>query len=131
MHFYMTHVRMANKAAAEQAQRKLRELGERKLAVNPDNAITLSRIPYAHLGEKEKAYAAVEKVLRIDPTDGLTQYNCACTYAVLGEIEMALSCLKHAMEGGYKNIREWVKSDPDLVSLREDSNFKAMLAEFG
>jgi len=133
IHFYQTYARMGNDAMAEQARSKLLELGERKLALNPGDAIALSRMAaaYAHRGEKEKAYAAMKKVLQVDPDDGLSQYNCACTYAVLGEREKALACLRKALEGGYKNIREWVKSDLDLASLHEDPDFKALLAEFG
>jgi serine/threonine protein kinase/tetratricopeptide (TPR) repeat protein len=133
IHFYATHERMGNEAMAEQARNKVLELGERKIALNPDDAITLSRmaVVFAHRGEKEKAYAAIDKVLQIDPTDGLGRYNCACTYAVLGEREKALACLRKALESGYKNIHEWVKSDLDLVSLHEDHDFKALLAEFG
>jgi adenylate cyclase len=133
IHFYQTYARMGNDVMAEQARSKLLELGERKLALNPGDAIALSRMAaaYAHRGEKEKAYAAMRKVLQVDPDDGLSQYNCACTYAVLGEREKALACLRKALEGGYKNIREWVKSDLDLASLHEDPDFKALLAEFG
>ncbi len=133
IHFYQTYARMGKISMAEQARNKLLELGERKLALNPDDAITLSRIAvaYAYRGDKEKAYAAIDKILQIDPTDALGRYNCACTYAVLGDREKALACLRIALEAGYKNIREWVKSDLDLVSLHEDSDFKALLAEFG
>ena len=133
IHFYQTYARMGNDAMAEQARSKLLELGERKLALNPGDAIALSRMAaaYAHRGDKEKAYSAMGKVLQVDPDDGLSQYNCACTYAVLGEREKALACLRKALEGGYKNIREWVKSDLDLASLHEDPDFKALLAEFG
>ncbi len=133
IHFYQTYARMGNEAMAEQARSRLLELGERKLALNPDDAITLSRVAvaFAYRGEKGKANAAIEKILQIDPTDGLSRYNCACAYAVLGEKEKALACLRKALEGGYKNIREWVKSDLDLASLHEDPDFKALLAEFG
>jgi Flp pilus assembly protein TadD len=114
-----------------QAKKKLLEVGERKLKVNPDDAITLSRIasPYAQAGEREKAYAALRRVLEIDPTDGLAQYNCACTYAVLGDKKEALACLRNAVRSGYRNVSEWVKSDPDLVSLHKDPEFKALIAE--
>lgn len=133
MHFYMTYLRKGDKVASDKAQEKLLKLGIRKLEVNPDDAITLSRMagPFAHFGEKEKAYSAIKRVLDIDPTDGLARYNCACTYAVLGDKEEALRCLKGALESGYKNVREWVKSDPDFASVREDPEFKTLLAEFG
>ena len=131
MHFYMTHLRKGDKAASDQAYRKTLEVGARKLEVNPDDAITLSRMagPYAHFGQKEKAYAVLKRVLEIDPTDGLAQYNCACTYAVLGDRKQALTCLRNAVLSGYKNVIEWVKSDPDLVSLHNDPEYEALVAE--
>ncbi|MBI2620360.1 MAG: protein kinase [Ignavibacteriales bacterium] len=133
MHFYMTHLRKGDQKASDQAQKKLLEVGERKLEVNPNDAITLSRMasPYANFGEREKAYSALKRVLDIDRTDGLAQYNCACTYAVLGDKKEALTCLRNAVESGYRNVSEWVKSDPDLVSLHEDAEFKALVAEIG
>ncbi len=133
MHFDMTYRRKGDKNASDEAKRKLLEVGARKLEVNPDDAITLSRMagPYSHFGEKEKAYAALKRVLEIDPTDGLAQYNCACTYAVLADNKEALACLRNAVQSGYKNVSEWVKSDPDLVSLHKDPEFKTLIAEFG
>jgi adenylate cyclase len=91
----------------------------------------LSRMagPYADFGDREKAYAALKKVLEIDPTDGLAQYNCACTYAVMGDKKEALACLRNAILGGYKNVSEWVKSDPDLESLHNDPEYEALVAE--
>ena len=133
MHFYMTHLRKGDQKASDQAQKKLLEIGERKLEINPDDAITLSRMasPYANFGEREKAHAALKRVLDIDRTDGLAQYNCACTYAVLGNKKEALTCLRNAIQSGYKNVHEWVKGDPDLVSLHEDPEFKELVAEIG
>ncbi|HWP83227.1 MAG TPA: protein kinase [Bacteroidota bacterium] len=133
MHVYMTYLRKGDTNASNQAKKKLLEVGERKLKVNPDDAITLSRManPYIQAGEREKAYAALNRVLEIDPTDGLAQYNCACTYAVLGDKKEALTCLRNALQSGYRNVSEWVKSDPDLVSLHKDPEFEALIAEIG
>ncbi|MBI3006314.1 MAG: protein kinase, partial [Ignavibacteriales bacterium] len=131
MHVYMTYLRKGNPQASLQAKQKLLEVGERKLKVNPDDAITLSRMagPYADFGDREKAYASLKRVLEIDPTDGLAQYNCACTYAVLGDRKQALLCLRNAVQSGYRNVSEWVKSDPDLVSLHDDPEYEALVAE--
>ncbi|MBI4546729.1 MAG: protein kinase [Ignavibacteriae bacterium] len=133
MHVYMTYLRKGDPNASKQAKQKLLQVGERKIKVNPDDAITLSRMasPYVEFGEPEKAYAALKKVLEIDPTDGLAQYNCACTYAVLGDRKEALTCLRNAVQSGYRNVSEWVKSDPDLVSLHDDPEFKALIVELG
>jgi serine/threonine protein kinase/Tfp pilus assembly protein PilF len=133
MHFDMTYRRKGDKNASEQALRRLLEVGARKVEVNPDDATTLSRMagPYALFGEREKAQAAIERAIEIDPTDGLAQYNCACAYNVLGDQKQALLCLRNAFQSGYKNVREWVKNDPDLVSLHDHPEFKALIAEFG
>jgi serine/threonine protein kinase/Tfp pilus assembly protein PilF len=131
MHMYMTYLRKGDQTSSLEAKKKLLECGERKLKINPEDAITLSRIagPYADFGEREKAYAALKKVLEIDPTDGLAQYNCACTYAVLGDRKEALACLRNAVLSGYKNVCEWVKSDPDLESLHNDPEYEALVSE--
>lgn len=133
MHIDMTYRRMGNEPASENAKRKLIEVAERKLAVNPDDTIVLSRIagPQAQFGEREKALASLNRILQIDPTDGLAQYNCACTYSVLGEKKQALESLKNAITSGYKNVREWVKSDPDLLPLHDEPEFKTLISEIG
>jgi non-specific serine/threonine protein kinase len=131
MHKYMTYLRQGDQTSSLQAKKKLLEVGERKLKINPEDAITLSRMagPYADFGDREKAYAALKRVLEIDPTDGLAQYNCACTYAVMGDRKQALACLRNAILSGYKNVNEWVKSDPDLASLHNDPEYEALVAE--
>ena len=118
--------------ASDEAARKLIEVASRKLDVSPDDIITLSRLAvvYAKFEGKEEAYAALKRVLEIDPNDGLALYNCSETYAILGERREALACLKAALEHGFKAVPGWVKSDPAFDSLREDPEFKTMLAEF-
>jgi len=53
----------------------------------------------------------------------------ACTHAVMGDRKQALAWLRNAILGGYKNVTEWVKSDPDLVSLHNDPEYEALVAE--
>ena len=131
MHKYMTYLRQGDQNASTQAKKKLLEVGEQKLKINPNDAILLSRMaaPYADFGDRPRAYAVLKKVLEIDPTDGLAQYNCACTYAVMGDRQEAITCLKNAILWGYKNVKEWIKIDPDLESLRSDPEYQALVAE--
>ncbi len=133
MHIEMTYRRMGNNDASDRAKRKLIDLGARKIEVNPDDAVTLSRMSgaLAHFGEKEKAYAVLKKIMEMDPTDGLVQYNSACTYAAMGDKKESLACLRNAIQSGYKNVGNWVKIDPDFTSFHDDPEFKTLLAEIG
>ncbi|MBI1805493.1 MAG: protein kinase [Ignavibacteria bacterium] len=133
MHIEMTYRRKGDEKGSEQARRKIIEVAERKLEVNPDDVIVLSRVagPYAQFGEKEKTYRALKRVLELDPDDGLALYNCACCYAVMGDKKEAYACLRNASQNGYKYGSEWVRSDPDFSPYHEDPEFKALLAEIG
>ena len=55
-------------------------------------------------------------------------YNVGCFYATAGKPALALDHLERAMELGMKNI-DWLLTDPDLVSVRDDPRFVAMVAE--
>jgi hypothetical protein len=61
-------------------------------------------------------------------------YNLACTYAQLGETELALEFLAQELRsprqspGARARQREWAAADPDLVSLRADPRFQALVA---
>jgi serine/threonine protein kinase/cytochrome c-type biogenesis protein CcmH/NrfG len=131
MQIEMTYRRKGDKKASEQAIRKLIEVAERKLEVNPDDVIVVSRIAgqYAQTGNKEKAYQALRRVLELDPGDGLALYNCACTYAMLGDKKEAFACLRMASQNGYKYVSEWIKGDPDFSRYHDDPELQALLAE--
>lgn len=133
MHTYMTYLRKNDQRSCDQAMRKMLDVGNKKIDLNPDDIITLSRIAgaYAHFGETENAHSILKRVIELDPTDGLAQYNCACTYAVLGDRKDALKCLKNAIRSGYRNMIEWVKADPDLSTLQHDPEFIALVREMG
>lgn len=132
MHLDMTYRRIGNEEASNEAARKIIEIGARKFQVNPDDVLTLSRmaIPYARFGDNEKAQSAIQRVMEIAPGDGLALYNCACTYTGLKAKQDALTALRRSLEIGGNVVREWVKSDPYFDTLRGDSDFETLLAEF-
>ncbi len=129
MHLEMTYRRKGDQASSDEAAHRTLELAEAKLTLNPEDVITLSRMPayYVRFGDKDKALQAMTRVLKLDPTDGLALYNCACTYAVIGDRALAIDCLKKAFTNGYGHVREWVRSDPDFMAFREDPEFRAFV----
>ncbi len=60
-------------------------------------------------------------------------YNLACTHALLGDREQALFWLRkefaenHPEPASLQRQRIWARQDPDLVSLRKDPGFQALV----
>ena len=71
-----------------------------------------------------------QRLVSIRPHDPTAHYNLACRYAVLSQPEMALHTLRNAIELGYRDFRYMIE-DRDLMSLRRDPRFHALLVEFG
>jgi hypothetical protein len=57
-------------------------------------------------------------------------YNCACTYSLLSVKDKALKLLDTALDKGYKNIISWVDQDRDFDPLRDDKDFKSLIAKY-
>lgn len=129
MQLEMAYRKINDPIEAKRVREEFMKVAEKKIEINPENGITLSRIAgvYAADGDKEKAINTIRKVMEIDPDDGLAIYNCACTYARLNMREESLKCLRMVFDKGYKNVRDWVQSDPDFDNLRDDSEFKKIV----
>jgi hypothetical protein len=98
--------------------------------------------PMAHLGDLvvrrgdvEAANAAQEKAaalqLEVDQSDqwrGTVLYNLGCYYATSGQKELALKNVAQGL-ALYEYLKEWAPQDGDLVSLRDEPEFLAALAE--
>jgi len=133
MHMELTYRRMGDVKSAQAAGKKMLELVDRKLSINAKDAIALSRAAgyKAQVGDKISALSDINRVLEIAPNDGLVLYNCACTYAHLGQKEDAFKLLRKAIKIGFRNIIAWVENDPDFDKLRDDPHFKDILAKAG
>lgn len=120
------------KAANEEGNKTIR-LVLRKLEVNPNDFIALSRLAltYANMGEKEKALDAVKRVININPNDGMAVYNCASSYAFLGMKKDAHILLKKALEVGFIHLADWMLNDPNFDPIRDDSDFQELLSNYG
>lgn len=105
------------------------ELLPNYLLQNPDDsrarmfyAITLSEV-----GRPEDAIREGAAALEMSPGDSVMLYNGACLYAQLGEIRRAVESLRQAIAGGTANFG-WMKNDPDLHPLRDDPEFRELMA---
>ena len=133
--FYAGHLDVAQtclglgrKDEAEAVYRQLLELMPNYLLQNPDDS--RARLIYANqlgrAGLREDAIREGTKALVLSPGDPVMLYNAACMYVSLGESSRAIEALRQAIEAGYTNFG-WMQNDPDLVSLRSDPAFIAMM----
>ncbi|MDP6407830.1 MAG: hypothetical protein QGI46_00475 [Planctomycetota bacterium] len=103
---------------------------ERAYALRSDDFMDVLLACYrARSGLADEARAVLAEV----PHAPRLFYNLACTYALLGETERALEYLERELEenqssrGARARQRAWARTDPDLVSIREDPRFKRLV----
>lgn len=120
---------MGRKELAAQVLSTSMGLLERHLQMNPDDsrALCFGAVNLAELGHRERAIEWVERALDAAGGEAFIQYNSACTFAVLGETDRAIGLLERAVDLGWGD-RAWIENDSDLVSLRDDPRFAALLA---
>jgi adenylate cyclase len=124
----MAYRRLGNEELSEATAHTVLETGIRRLALNPDDTVTRSRVAiyYARFRQRENAIAEVRKIHAADPTDSHAHYNAACALAALGEKEELLDYLRIAFKGGAA-FRGWVKNDPDFKEYLKDPDFQRLI----
>jgi len=133
--FYAGHLDVAQTCTglgrqeeAEKVYRRLLEIMPNYLLQNPDDArarlIYASKLGWA--GRRDEAIREGTKALVLSPGDPVMLYNAACMYVGLGENALAMDALRQAIEAGYTNFG-WMQNDPDLVPLRGNPEFVAMM----
>ena len=114
----------------ERAARRGIERAESELTLHPENprAAYFGANALATLGEKDRAREWAARALAIDPDDVLIQYNVACVYSLLGDLEQAFDLLEGLLpNAGYELKRGWIKHDSDLDPLRSHPRFQKIL----
>lgn len=81
-------------------------------------------------GRHEQALAIDRRLVALLPRDSVAYYNLACSLALLGERSEAVVALRRSLECGYADL-DFLKLDGDLDSLRDEPQYRALLAEFG
>lgn len=109
------------------ASRNAIEVSERYLALNPDDAVALSRTAndLVFLGEVEKGLEMAGRAYRINPR--FCGYNIACVFMKAGETEKALDYLEEQIR--MRGVDPaWVENDSDWDDARHHPRFQALLA---
>lgn len=111
------------------------ELGEEYLAkeINPAKGDSLTHkwlslliTSYARNGQPEKAAGLLGQLEELARDDSKALYSLAMNYAELGRREEAISALQKCFERHEERMM-WVKNEPRLAYLRDDSRFQGIL----
>src|SRR6266480_3502446 len=115
------------------AARKGIERAERELTLHPDNPrpAYLGATALVTLGQNDRAKEWLARTLAIDPDDILTQYNAACIYSRLGEIETAFDLLERLLPHANHETKAWIRHDSDFDPLRDHPRYKKILELIG
>jgi adenylate cyclase len=86
----------------------------------------------AELGRDITALDWAGRAVAIDPHDLVVNYNVACTYAALGELERAVTRIHHAIPDDpvcRRAFTRWMKMDISLDPLRPLPEFQRLMFE--
>jgi adenylate cyclase len=97
------------------------ERAENELKHHPENArpAYLGAGCLAELGESDRAREWLSRAMAIDPDDQMTQYNVACAYCTLGDLDTAFDLLEKALRNASDWMKSWIKFDSDFDPLRK------------
>ena len=107
------------------------DAGMQKLKDEPDNWRTCLSIAFGlnSLGRYSEAKEYVTYVIENNADDTLMNYNVACLYSGMGEIEKALFHLEISLRLG-NNYKGWVSNDSDLDPLRDHPKFQELIDKY-
>jgi adenylate cyclase len=105
-------------------------IAEEHLFLNPNEtrALYMGANGLVSIGRIEAGLEWARRARELEPTDPMMLYNVGCIYALVGEIDEALTCLEQAVTGGLRQ-RGWFDHDPNLDAVRDHPRFTAMTAK--
>ncbi|CAN5214995.1 tetratricopeptide repeat protein [soil metagenome] len=109
------------------------EAAERMSAQHPELSLPLAMgaASLFQLGERTRALEWCARALAIAPNDPMTLYNAACSYALMGELDLALSVLERWRPRTNAKTKTWIRGDSDFDPLLNEPRFQEFLARLG
>ena len=83
---------------------------------------------YTQRGRFEQGLKVDEQLSRLEPANPLVFYNLACSYSLIGEVDMAATALEKARARGECEVK-WRAKDPDLKTLRKHPLYRDIEAK--
>jgi tetratricopeptide (TPR) repeat protein len=83
---------------------------------------------YTQRGRFDQGLRVDEQLSRLEPHNPLVFYNLACSYSLVGEMDLAAKSLEKSLTLGYRDFK-WLAKDPDLRTLRKHPLFRDIEAK--
>jgi len=83
---------------------------------------------YTQRGRFDQGLKVDEQLSRLEPHNPLVFYNLACSYSLVGEVDLAAKSLEKSLTLGYRDFK-WLAKDPDLRTLRKHPLFRDIEAK--
>ena len=117
----------------EGTARRSIERAERELTLHPENPrpAYLGASALLAVGETDRSKEWLSRALAIDPDDILTQYNVACVYTLMGDVEPAFDLLERLLPHANHETKAWIKHDSDFDPLRNHPRYQKVLELIG
>jgi serine/threonine protein kinase/Flp pilus assembly protein TadD len=112
---------------ANRAYQRAVELGQQRLAVDPNDAETVSIVALyeAKLGQKATALANIQKARRLSSGSRKVLWEATLVYELAGNRTEALAALHAAIRDGQP--LDQVRGEPALASLRADPRYQKLM----
>lgn len=109
------------------AYRKAITLAEKLLVLTPEDAELISWLAlyYAHVGEKQKAMAAIARTRSLSPTFLNGIQRAVLVYEAVNERALALAALREYIER--LGDLQFIEREPDLAALRNDPAYAELV----
>jgi hypothetical protein len=118
-----------NYVARKETERKRRELFDDALAKFKSGDVQGALIDFENVLSMEPRNFVGDSGARVTPVYKVTQYNIACCYSMLDQVDEGLKSLQSAMASGFDNF-EQIRKDKNLAKLRLSPKFQPILDKY-
>jgi tetratricopeptide (TPR) repeat protein len=94
----------------------------------PDDLQALEALgmAYTQRGLFEKGLRVDRRLAELKPGNARVHYNLACSYSLVGDIDLSIASLERAIELGYDDL-EHLERDRDLDPVRQHPRFSELV----
>ncbi len=121
------YVSLGDEVGSKRALQSGIDRANASLAQRPNDyrALNIGALAYLQLGERELAQQWMSRSLQNAPQDAIIEYNAACFYALSGDHNRSLACLRNCKNYGSLDS-DWLNNDSNLDAVRALPAFKSI-----